>query len=276
MKPNPAARQRPYRRSAAEYDAMFGRGMYGLIRRNFFALLRLYRARAGRVADVGCGTGDLAHHLASLGMCVTGVDRSPEMVALARRKSAGSGARFLVQDCRSLDLPSPVDVITCNYDVLNYLMCVEDLERAFRAFHRNLVDHGHLMFDMIAGLEAPRPTENRIRTSRRGVLSLWLIRVDQRGERRVAIWHRITTPSGPRWELEVHRQRSYPLSAILAALLRCGFDVLGCHDFETLGRVSRLRPRVSFVARRSRRCPGRDLRRARRPEPSRTRRRAAP
>src|SRR5438477_183685 len=48
---------------------------------------------ARRVLDVGCGTGNLAAALAARGARVWGVDPSPEMLAIARRK-APRGAGF--------------------------------------------------------------------------------------------------------------------------------------------------------------------------------------
>ncbi|MGV9842823.1 class I SAM-dependent methyltransferase [Streptomyces fungicidicus] len=54
--------------------------------------------RAGDVLDLGCGTGSLALLAAGQGHRVTGVDRSPAMVALAREKLGGRDAVFLVGD----------------------------------------------------------------------------------------------------------------------------------------------------------------------------------
>ncbi|GGR09293.1 SAM-dependent methyltransferase [Streptomyces griseomycini] len=54
--------------------------------------------RAGDVLDLGCGTGSLSLLAAGRGHRVTGVDRSPAMVALAREKLAGRDAVFLVGD----------------------------------------------------------------------------------------------------------------------------------------------------------------------------------
>ncbi|MFJ7135720.1 class I SAM-dependent methyltransferase [Streptomyces fungicidicus] len=54
--------------------------------------------RAGDVLDLGCGTGSLALLAAGQGHRVTGVDRSPAMVARAREKLAGRDAVFLVGD----------------------------------------------------------------------------------------------------------------------------------------------------------------------------------
>src|SRR5512140_1135736 len=58
----------------------------------------------GDVLDVGCGTGENALYLASLGRRVLGVDAAPTAIAKAREKAAARGlpAAFLVAD--ALDL----------------------------------------------------------------------------------------------------------------------------------------------------------------------------
>ncbi|WP_329470127.1 class I SAM-dependent methyltransferase [Streptomyces sp. NBC_01723] len=55
-------------------------------------------ARPGDVLDLGCGTGSLSLLAAEQGHRVTGVDRSPAMVKLARTKLAGRDAVFLEGD----------------------------------------------------------------------------------------------------------------------------------------------------------------------------------
>ncbi|MET8024249.1 class I SAM-dependent methyltransferase [Streptomyces avermitilis] len=50
------------------------------------------------VLDLGCGTGSLSLLAAEQGHRVTGVDLSPAMVGLARAKTAGRDAAFLVGD----------------------------------------------------------------------------------------------------------------------------------------------------------------------------------
>jgi len=71
-----------------------------------FAELADAGAIAGRVLDVGCGTGEHALMAASLSLDATGVDSAPTAIAIAERKARerGLAARFLVWD--ALDLGS--------------------------------------------------------------------------------------------------------------------------------------------------------------------------
>lgn len=63
---------------------------------------RVYRravelVRGPDVLDLGCGTGALTIRLAKLGLCVVGVDLSPGMLAVVRRKLPSDAAVRLVQ-----------------------------------------------------------------------------------------------------------------------------------------------------------------------------------
>jgi len=62
-------------------------------------------AFAGAVLDAGCGTGENALHLASLGLQVVGVDVAETALSMAREKAAARGidAEFVVADALHLD-----------------------------------------------------------------------------------------------------------------------------------------------------------------------------
>lgn len=57
--------------------------------------------------DACCGAGTLSGYLSTSGMRVTGVDNSPSMLALARRKVPG--VRFVEEDLSQLELAESVD-----------------------------------------------------------------------------------------------------------------------------------------------------------------------
>ena len=68
-----------------------------------------------RVLDVGCGPGRHALELARRGMTVTGVDRSPDFVALAREVAAAEvlTAEFEILDVRDLAFDGEFDAVIC-------------------------------------------------------------------------------------------------------------------------------------------------------------------
>src|SRR5215469_11035780 len=71
------------------------------------AIVRLAAARAfaGAVLDAGCGTGENALHIASLGFPVLGFDVAETAVSMARAKAATRGvqADFVVADALHLE-----------------------------------------------------------------------------------------------------------------------------------------------------------------------------
>ena len=90
------------------------------------------------VLDAGCGTGYLSAKLQEKGAVVTGVDLSPAMIEIARRKRPG--ITFHVDSCSKLETQPAenFDLVVANY----VLMDVEDLRGAVRAFHRVLKPDG--------------------------------------------------------------------------------------------------------------------------------------
>jgi ubiquinone/menaquinone biosynthesis C-methylase UbiE len=97
----------PYRYSAAWYDALFEPMNKGLR----LLGLRMFRPRAGMaVLDIGCGTGSHLELYKRFRCDVHGIDPSPAMLAVARRKLGDSAALHLGDasnmpyDDRSFDL----------------------------------------------------------------------------------------------------------------------------------------------------------------------------
>jgi SAM-dependent methyltransferase len=113
-------------------------------------VLGRHHAPGLRMLDLACGTGTLALLMAEDGWSVTGIDRSTAMLDEARRKrdSAGVDVVFLEGDMRDFALPEPVELITCCYDSLNYLLEDDDLAICFRTIAAALAPGGLLCFDL--------------------------------------------------------------------------------------------------------------------------------
>ncbi|MEY3275835.1 MAG: ubiquinone/menaquinone biosynthesis C-methyltransferase UbiE [Verrucomicrobiota bacterium] len=107
---------------------------------------RLVAAAAPRSGDVAldlcCGTGDVAFALAARGAIVTGIDFSPAMLAVARRRPGRPPVTFLQGDAMALPVAdASVDVVTVAYGLRN----VADVGRALLEWRRVLRPGGRLV-----------------------------------------------------------------------------------------------------------------------------------
>lgn len=248
----PSIHQRPYRSFAALYDQLLGRPMLPLFIRNFRFLASRYGILFASAADMACGAGHFASFLSRYGVPVFGTDISPVMIDMARRNYSGQGIRFMVQDMRHLDLPFSVDLLTCNFDALNYLLTIGDLDRTFQAIFHNLNPNGHLIFDVITGAGHPSeitgPTVYQIETPK--IFSLWRVRW-QPNKRLRTVWidHFRKSPWGRNpVARECHRQRAWPMALMTSLLGRRGFVVNGAHAADSLAPAGRNIRRVVIVA----------------------------
>ncbi len=113
-------------------------------------------AAAGPVADVGCGTGRVTALLASLGLPVSGIDLSPQMIATARREHPG--LRFEVGSMLALDLPDgALGGVLAWYSTIH--VPDDRLPDAFAEFRRVLAPGGYVLLGFQAGDEPLHLTE---------------------------------------------------------------------------------------------------------------------
>jgi demethylmenaquinone methyltransferase / 2-methoxy-6-polyprenyl-1,4-benzoquinol methylase len=106
-----------------------------------------------RVLDLACGTGDLAVLAANRGASAVGLDFTPRMIELARRKPEAKGIAWIVGDMGQLPVQSGVfDLVTTGYGLRN----VPDLCAALAEMHRALRPGGVLCaFDFDRPERAP-------------------------------------------------------------------------------------------------------------------------
>lgn len=182
--------------------------------------------------DLCCGTGTLALLLARRGHTLIGVDRSPEMLALAAEKAAGSDCpvqpMFLCQAAAELDLFGTVEGAYCSLDGMNYLPPAE-LPALLHRLHLFLEPGAKFVFD----LQSPQ----RLRAMDGGtfvdededVLCLWRGEFDE-GENALFYGMDIFRRAGSLWrrEEEEHIEYAHAPAALLALLAQCGFTETRC------------------------------------------------
>jgi len=96
--------------------------------------------------EVACGTGGITASLASKYQ-VTGLDISPEMLAVARKKLP-AGIPLHLADMSSFELNAKFDVVICIYHGINHLLSFSGWKGFFDCAYRHLNDGGVLCFDI--------------------------------------------------------------------------------------------------------------------------------
>jgi SAM-dependent methyltransferase len=137
------------------------------------AVLRLAGEGAfgGAVLDAGCGTGENALHIASLGLHVLGVDVAATALSIAREKAAARGipAEFVLADALHLD--SLARVFDTALDCGLFHAFDNDERRAYVASLASVTSRGAVLYvlcfsDVGRGTEGPHPvSEEELRAA---------------------------------------------------------------------------------------------------------------
>lgn len=153
--------------------------------------------RGKTLLDLACGEGIYARQFKRAGASlVTGVDVSPEMIALANAEERVEpiGCRYVCQDAGQYEPVAPVDIVTAIY-LLNYARSADELASFCRACFRALRPGGRLVGfnDNVHNPPLPERSLSKYgleRTCRHPLLEGDIIR------------YRITNPDGRVFEFE--------------------------------------------------------------------------
>lgn len=212
-------------------------------------------ARAGReirtVLDLCCGTGSLTWELCRRGYTVTGVDLSPEMLAVAEEKCRGleNRPRFFCEAMETLRLPGRVDACVCFLDSVNYVLKPQKLQRAFRRVWEHLEPGGLFLFDA----DTPEKLESMdgqvFLDETEEELCVW--RGEYSVKRRIcSFWMDIFRREGQLWRRgeELHREYAYTMDELDGYLKEAGFEKIKRFGELRMGPPKENEQRVFFSA----------------------------
>lgn len=204
------------------------------------------KSKDGIVLDVACGTGRIGIRLAEEGTCVVGLDRSSEMLAIARQKSSHMDRVSWVEaDMRSFELGKIFDLVMIPSHSFQNLNAAEDQAACIKCIWRHLKPGGLLMIHLdhmnaenmrwlgeIGGegrglFEAEQPFQHPktgllIKTS-----SAWSYEPASQTATKQTIWEEMSAAGKPirRWETEAIHLHCVFRFEMEHLLKRAGFEV---------------------------------------------------
>jgi SAM-dependent methyltransferase len=136
-----------------------------------------YCGKSGEALELACGTLRVALPVAEAGVRVTGIDESPHMLELARKKletadnAVGMRVRLFQADMRSFDLGQKVDLVYIPFNTFGLLLTIEDQLATLDAVKKHLEPGGVFALDVFV------PDVARMHGSE---LTRWQLEMDER------------------------------------------------------------------------------------------------
>ena len=178
--------------------------------------------------DFGCGTGEITHAIASLGLTMDGVDLSNDMINCGQHQYPN--IRFIQGNMVSVALDKTYDMAFCLVDTLNYLLDETDVIRFIHHVYDHLNPGGIFILD---AHHVNRLDEFNDEFIEEGdvddALYQWTITTDED-----KLYHHFAfyTPDG--LISESHIQRVYDEKWLNQVLKDTGFDTTVYYDFSTV------------------------------------------
>ena len=215
-----------YHALAASYDRLTNDVDYQATVDFYMQILKAEGLRPRTAVDLACGTGSVALLLADMGMQVTAVDMSEEMLCVAAQKaqSMGNPPVFVCQKLQQLRLPRAVDLAVCALDSMDYITDPEDCQMAIRCIYKVLNPGGCFIFDVNTPQKLRAMDDQVFLDEDEDVYCVWRGEFDDSTnictyamdlfQRQGALWHR---------SYEEHREYAYSAQQLTEYLRQAGF-----------------------------------------------------
>lgn len=245
-----------YEGFAGIYDRMMSEIPYDKWFRKLYSYLEQHGKRGGHLCELGCGTGEMSRRFSNAGYEVTGIDLSPDMLAMAVQKEKGShDILYLNQDMTDFSLHKPADVVLCICDSINYLLEEEDLERTLCCIRDSLEEDGIFLFDMKTEYCFANVLGDQVRVEdEEDYTVIWDNVYDSRERLNEYLLTMFICGEDGRYERyeECHRQKAYTEEQVKALLKKTGFLLQGCFGEDMVSAPSPEDERIYIAAVRDR------------------------
>ena len=191
-----------------------------------YLIKRLAKFNAGPSgADIGCGNGYFTRALYKAGYDVRGIDISPQMLNVAKRRAAEEGVpcEFLIGDITKLKLTGKVHFAVAVNDCLNYVP-PSKLKSAFAKVYSCLNRGGLFHFDISSEYKIRHIlADNMFGEDGDDISYMWFNTPEEDGvTMELTFFVRGSDGRYDRYE-ETHRQYAHSEEAVISALKEVGF-----------------------------------------------------
>jgi SAM-dependent methyltransferase len=244
-----------YKELALYYDQFMSEAPYDKWAAFMKNVFDYYHLTGRKIADFGCGTGEISMRIAAGDYLVTAVDNSEDMLSIAAQKADQQKLpiQFLHQDIRYLQGISKLDAAVCFCDVINYIVEPGDLQKAFQSISDSLKQGGLFTFDVHSLSHVENDlVEHTFALEEPDCSYIWFCTA---GEEPGEMYHDLTFFVRDKEEdvyrrfEESHHQRTYDIAFYESLLKSSGFEIKQvCSDFDLGASISDDTERVFFIA----------------------------
>jgi len=237
---------------------------------DFYRQLAAYaRSRGEAVLEVACGTGRVAARLAHGGAHITGIDRSTEMLDVARAKSAAMvNVRWVQADMRSFALDAAFGLVIIPGHSFQHMLTPADQVACLACIRRHLTVDGTLVVHLdhqdiawlgelctgLGGVLMPAQEVIHPRTGRRVRISrAWSYERSTQTASLTTVWEEVgadgtVTDRWQRGPVPLHCLGRFEMEHLLA---RAGFEVTALYGDFGRGLLTEDSSEMIWVARNS-------------------------
>lgn len=129
--------------------------LYDIFNANCVEDIEMYKkicTNVNQVLELGIGTGRIAIPLAQSGIHVVGIDNSIKMLdSLKDKVNTGkiNNITYYHQEMQSVSLESKFDLILCPFCTFNFLLSIDDQEKALIAVRKLMKEKSKIVFDLL-------------------------------------------------------------------------------------------------------------------------------
>lgn len=140
-----------YNKKYAEYYDKFNAGKNYEKEVDFIEnVLRKFGVHGKKILDLGCGTGLHEKEFFDRGYEVSGLDLSPEMIEIAKKRNPS--CKFFVGDMSGFELNEKFDAVITMFSAMGYLTENSQIKNFFESAKKHLKEDGLLVLDVWNGL----------------------------------------------------------------------------------------------------------------------------